>query len=225
MMPFVRQPALGSWWDAKQERLFELLLGGRDVPDGILGWTHEGRTVADWFHSRVRAPGEPKLCAYCDGALRETSVETIDHFFPKHAFPWLALAWENLYPTCERCNEHEKGRQWSCHLIRPDVDLVAHKATSMEAFSRLFDFDPCTGRLRPALEATRKMRARVRLTLRILGLNNAERCHARKRRWLALLNASKTNDEEFILEDAVNGPYRFVAEQFLAAQPTLSRTV
>ncbi|MFO0590834.1 MAG: hypothetical protein U0441_25040 [Polyangiaceae bacterium] len=56
--------------------------------EGILGkyalrqWQFEKRRLADVSHDRVRAGRRPKLCAYCDGDLRVTSAETIDHFLP-----------------------------------------------------------------------------------------------------------------------------------------------
>jgi uncharacterized protein (TIGR02646 family) len=63
-------------------------------------WKHEGRPLKELFHALCRPRSEPSLCAYCDGALRATSGETIDHFLPKGEFPELWLSWHNLFPAC-----------------------------------------------------------------------------------------------------------------------------
>lgn len=213
MMPFVRQPA-PPFWAQKERQLAEALISGQMLPK-VMAWQHEQRSLAAWFHQAVRPPAMPRLCAYCDAALGETSAETVDHFIPQHARPELSLCWENLYPACSRCNQTAKGQKWSCALLRPDVDLVG--ATAWLAFARWFDFDPVSGRLRPAPEGTPRMRARVRLTLRVFQLNTEERCHARRQRWRDLQNARKAQSLADIKQDAAQGPYRFVAEQVLVA--------
>lgn len=58
---------------------------------------------------------------------------------------------------------------------------------------------------------------RVRLTIRVLGLNERTRCNARKNRWQDLRNAAKHPlDEPRLEEMSLRGPYRFVAIYFLA---------
>lgn len=217
MMPLVRQAAPGFWAAREQQLLAALHEAG--ARPRVLAWQHESRSLADWFHASVRDPAQPRLCAYCDGALGETSAETIDHFFPQQRYPELALCWENLYPACHYCNQIAKRSQGSCRLLRPDVDLQGEPA--LQAFLRWFELDPESGRIREAPTATRKMRARVRLTLRVFQLNTPARCQARKMRWRDLLNALKAGDEARIHEDVAQGPYRFVAEQLLAARPAL----
>ena len=216
MMPFERQSPPAFWAD-KERQLGDKLRTrqpGHAIPD-VLAWQHDSRSLAAWFHEQVRPASQPRLCAYCDERLGVTSPETVDHFIPQHAHPELALCWQNLYPACAFCNQTAKGTKWSCHLLRPDVDLCG--ATAHEAFSTWFDFDPDSGRLCPAPEASRRMRARVRLTLRVFALNTPARCQARRMRWRSLQYAVRAGQAADIQEDAQQGPYRFVAERYLAA--------
>jgi len=48
-----------------------------------LAWRRGKRTLAEHFHSEVRAPREPARCAYCDGRLGVESRRTVDHFVPE----------------------------------------------------------------------------------------------------------------------------------------------
>jgi uncharacterized protein (TIGR02646 family) len=200
--PFDRQPAPPFW--ASRERRF--LEGTRAAKDALHTLQHERRSLAAWFHELVRPASDPRLCAYCDGPLAETSPQTIDHFIPEHADRTLGLAWTNLFPACACCNSTHKGKRWSCRLVRPDRDPV----------DRWILFDVETGRVLPAPEIDRRTRARVRLTLGVLGLNTVDRCKARRRLWKSLENAFKTPpDRDALREHAEHGPYRFVAALFM----------
>ncbi len=166
MNSFQRRQVPG-FWTAKEAEW----IARRSRSDHPLRLRHDKRELADWFHELCRAEGEPHLCAYCDGALTIASQETIDHFYPVHAAPWLALAWDNLFPACNRCNSTNKGKRHSCWVLRPDVDPV----------EELFDFELDTGRLRASPSATARDRVRVRITIHVFGLNDPDRCQARRR--------------------------------------------
>jgi uncharacterized protein (TIGR02646 family) len=217
MMPMRRQPAPAAWAD--KERSYLAKLGKLSGKTALHGWQHESQKLAHWFHAEVRPSGEPSLCSYCDGQLDETSPKTIDHFLPEESFPELGLSWHNLYPACYSCNTLHKRTQWSCSLLRPDADLVSldEDPSFLAVFKKWFDFEPMTGALSPAPGAPRTMRARVRLTIRVLGLNERTRCNARKNRWQDLRNAVKHPlDNPRLEEMTLRGPYRFVAIYFLA---------
>lgn len=178
-----------------------------------LGWKHERQSLRRWFHQLCRADGGPQLCVYCDGPLNVTSRKTVDHFFPWWQFPELAIDWHNLYPACDLCNEGYKGEQWSCALLRPDLDPVED----------WFDIDMRSGKLRanPAIQDI-TIRARVRLTIRVFGLNETERCTARLQVLSAMRDAWKPDADSdgqrnrpAIVERAKNGPHRIVAVRFL----------
>ncbi|HSN97353.1 MAG TPA: hypothetical protein VLS89_03610, partial [Candidatus Nanopelagicales bacterium] len=81
MTPLDRQPE-PPFWAPREARYLE---GSRSAKQALHGLQHERRSLADWFHERVRPAGEAQLCAYCDGLLEETSPRTIDHFIPEHA--------------------------------------------------------------------------------------------------------------------------------------------
>lgn len=59
-----------------------------------------------------------RLCPYCQQSLAVTIYRdrkskalrpTLDHFYPKHKFPYLALSLYNLVPSCYSCNSSLKG--------------------------------------------------------------------------------------------------------------------
>jgi uncharacterized protein (TIGR02646 family) len=157
----------------------------------------------------VRPRNDPHSCAYCDGPLTVESAETIDHFVPQSRCRELALAWENLYPACSRCNTVEKRARAACWLLRPDVDPV----------DEWIDYDEQTGRLGVAPEVTdRVTRLRVRRTLRVFGLNTTERNENRRRLYRMLGTAWRAGDNEYLARAVSEGPYRFVAKRFLASK-------
>jgi uncharacterized protein (TIGR02646 family) len=171
--------------------------------DALHGWRHEGRPIAQAFHRAVRADDEPLLCAYCDGELRATSPETIDHFLPtvlarRLGLFELDLSWMNLFPACVECNSTHKRDRWSPLLLRPDADAV-------DAY---FAFNALTGALYASPEAPRIARTRVRRTIRILGLNTEFRCQARLRLLRRLQRAEALGDRETLAELSQGGPYR-----------------
>ena len=147
------------------------------------------------------------VCAYCDGSLKLTSPNTIDHFLPRDEFEWLTLEWGNLYPACTLCNSTYKGAQFSCRLLRPDVDPV----------DEWFHFDAITGALRPTRSLDRRSRARVRMTIRVFNLNETDRCEGRLRVLSAVRDAYRLRGRATAEAYATQGPYRFVARRFLKA--------
>ncbi len=203
MRRFARQ-AEPSFWGVYERRWLYETTGPTVKP---LTWERGKRTLAEWFHKLVRTGDEARGCAYCDGPLRLESPETIDHFLPQARCRQLALAWANLYPACVQCNSTFKGKRASCALARPDVDPV----------ETWFDFDELTGRIEPSPELDRRTRARVRLTIRVFGLNAVERCKGRQRLVRTLNNALLAHDFDLIREEAKVGPYRFVTRKFLLA--------
>lgn len=59
-----------------------------------------------------------RLCPYCQLSLAVTIYRdrkekalrpTLDHFYPKHLYPYLALSLFNLVPSCYACNSSLKG--------------------------------------------------------------------------------------------------------------------
>jgi uncharacterized protein (TIGR02646 family) len=211
--PFARLPA-PELWAAKEKQWLSGEVDWTRVDP--LAWETKGRSLRELFHQHCRSESEPLLCAYCDGDLRVTSGDTIDHFVPKAEFPELRLSWHNLFPACHLCNSRYKREQWSCALVRPDTDPV----------DAWFDVDLETGAVRasPEIEDA-TIRARIRLTIVVLRLNTPDRCKARHDVVRACRNAwkreasTREHDRPTVHERAMQGPYRFVARRFLDAVP------
>lgn len=220
MKAFPREPRPAYWfwrevrwslklrrWASKPQR------APSDAPpkakeDALWSWQHKRLTLAERFHVEVLPADAPRLCAYCDGTLEETSPGTIDHFVPEKLCPKLGVSWENLFPCCTLCNSTHKRDQWSDELLRPDRDPV----------ERFFDFDSDTGQLRPAPELDAADKKRAEITIEIMGLNSGGRPRARWRRWRDMANAWETMDLESLTESVQYGPYRFVAERLRDAK-------
>lgn len=216
MTPFNRLPA-PEFWTAKEKQWMSGEVDWTKIDP--LAWEHKGHPLRELFHQDCRAESEPKLCAYCDGDLRSTSGDTIDHFAPKSEFPELRLSWHNLFPACHLCNSVYKRDQWSCAIVRPDTDPV----------DAWFDVDLETGVLRPSPDVDDPIiRARVRLTIVVLRLNTPDRCKSRRDIVRACRNAwkreaaTREHDRPTVYERAALGPYRFVARRFLDAVPPSS---
>jgi uncharacterized protein (TIGR02646 family) len=215
--PFPRQERPTFW--AEKERAWPE--GLAVDPDAELRWpVHEHRSLAWWFHERVRPRREPRLCAYCDGELGVTSPPSIDHFVPVSRDRTLALAWENLYPTCTSCNTSYKRDRWVPEMVRPDVDPVAGW------FSLNW-----RGELSPngALDASTCRR--ITRTIEVLGLNAKPRCVARRQvvtLALSLHEALRTGPParrlstlKRLMKLLRGGPYRFAVRRVVtdAAEP------
>ncbi len=69
---------------------------GRKIP-------YTARTLVDWLGISV--------CPYCNrnfiyNAGKKRSSE-LDHFYPKDVYPWLAVSFYNLIPSCKVCNQEK----------------------------------------------------------------------------------------------------------------------
>ncbi len=200
-----RQTAPAFWADKEQQ----FLDGNQDAGIALRQWSKDGKTLARWFHEGVRPNGEPSNCAYCDGPLGETSSETIDHFVPWHIGRVFGLDWKNLFPACQACNTDFKGKRWWCELLRPDLDPVED----------WIEFEPNSGRLSPAPDLDFHTRVRIRVTIRVFGLNEPVRCTARRRIWKSIQNAAKKPaDHESLETYSKEGPYRLVSRLFIKSQ-------
>lgn len=97
-------------------------------------------------------------CAYCECRLSEESkyVE-VEHFFCKGLYARQVVEWENLLPSCKRCNGAKSGHDVGVEpIVNPYIDDPADHLTF-----RLYQ-------LRPASD-------KGRATLEVLDLNDSER--------------------------------------------------
>jgi uncharacterized protein (TIGR02646 family) len=82
-------------------------------------------------------------CAFCETVLgRESKYMEVEHFYCKDEFPNLVAAWDNLLPSCRRCNGSKSNHNvsvepivnpygcdprehfaFTCYRIRPKTDV------------------------------------------------------------------------------------------------------
>ncbi|MEH6940151.1 hypothetical protein V7056_20240, partial [Bacillus sp. JJ664] len=82
-------------------------------------------------------------CAYCESRLISVSYGDIEHFRPKTAltkddgtncleypgYYWLAMVWDNLLLSCEKCNRTFKGNQFPLTNYNKRKKNQTHKIT------------------------------------------------------------------------------------------------
>jgi 5-methylcytosine-specific restriction endonuclease McrA len=82
------------------------------------------RTYKGWSAYRLCQKSKYLLCPYCQQNFAFTIVgenggsfrPTLDHFFPKAEYPYLALSLYNLVPACQVCNSSLKGSKNFFHF-------------------------------------------------------------------------------------------------------------
>lgn len=77
-------------------------------------------------HSEIKALLIPKLdtkCAFCESIPNESGYIEIEHFFPKAIYPDKTYVWENLLPSCKRCNLKKLSLDTVKYpIVKPDKD-------------------------------------------------------------------------------------------------------
>ena len=100
----------------------------QEVCDELTKMYVENRDKDVWNCSKVKQPLKDALlgmtcgkCAYCECQLDiESKDVTIDHFLPKSNYPNMVLQWENLLPSCLRCNRDKND--YSEKIVDPCID-------------------------------------------------------------------------------------------------------
>ncbi|WP_170047333.1 hypothetical protein [Pseudomonas sp. WS 5071] len=71
------------------------------------------KSTASWNAYKLCMTSKYTMCPYCQQSLAVTIYRdkknkalrpTLDHFYPKHKYPYLALSLYNLVPSCHPCN-------------------------------------------------------------------------------------------------------------------------
>lgn len=61
-----------------------------------------------WNRKQIKTPlleSSNDKCAYCESDLtKPVAFMEVEHFFPKSLYPKLVVDWDNLLPSCKRCN-------------------------------------------------------------------------------------------------------------------------
>jgi hypothetical protein len=99
--------------------------------------------------------------------------------------------------------------------LEPLLGLLGQDAHLLDAW---IDFHEETGRVVPLPELDRATRARVRLVIFALRLNDGRRRQARRRLLRMLQRAWKIGDLRSVKEALAQGPYRFIGRKFLASK-------
>jgi hypothetical protein len=96
-----------------------------------------------WFNSL-----NLKTCPYCNRnwishVTNENGIVKhyfdIDHYFPKYEYPWFALSFYNLIPSCTICNQRIKGKK--------KLNLLDHLHPYLDDFDELVKFNVPTNSL------------------------------------------------------------------------------
>ena len=62
-------------------------------------------------------------CAFCECRPGESSNIEVEHFQPKSIYPELAFAWDNLLPSCRKCNESKSDFDTRIYpIINPAIE-------------------------------------------------------------------------------------------------------
>lgn len=102
-----------------------------------------------WNSPKIKKPLKKALlemshnkCSYCECRLEmESKDATIDHFLPKSTHEDLVVEWENLFPSCLRCNRKKCDNEEK--LINPCEDTPSEFiALSEKQPFRLKGIDP-----------------------------------------------------------------------------------
>ncbi len=110
-------------------------------------------------------------CAFCEGILRLTSSDEIEHYHAKTVRPELVFDWPNLFPACGICNRSKGDLDHQGRLLKPDTENP----------ELLLWLNPDTGELQPhpALDAEPEQARRVKETIEAYGLQRGALCAQR----------------------------------------------
>jgi uncharacterized protein (TIGR02646 family) len=115
-------------------------------------------------------------CSFCDSyPVAKTSKETIEHYYPKAEYPLQAYDWDNLFYSCDKCQE-ESNKISFVKTLKPDeFDYF---------FDKYFYFDLSSGEIK-VLEHLKVQSPtdynNAKLFLERYGINSPTRNQSRQR--------------------------------------------
>lgn len=100
----------------------------QEVREELTKLYSENRYKDVWNSPKIKKPLKDALlemshckCVYCECMLNiESKDVTIDHFLPKSTNPAKVVEWENLFPSCLRCNREK--RDYEEKIVNPCKD-------------------------------------------------------------------------------------------------------
>jgi hypothetical protein len=138
------------------------------------------KSTKDWSAYALCKSSKYRLCPYCQQALAVTIYRdrdakairpTLDHFYAKHVYPYLALSLFNLIPSCHTCNSSLKGQ--IDFYLRPHL----HPYEDAEVVRYTFD-------IHSYLERRRLGGASTQPTIKILSLRRKEDLYKQTKRFI-----------------------------------------
>lgn len=82
--------------------------------------------AARYKHPEIKdllIPTEDTKCAFCESFPNESGFVEVEHFLPKSIYPDKAYSWENLLPSCKRCNLQKLSLDTGIFpIVKPDID-------------------------------------------------------------------------------------------------------
>lgn len=115
------------------------------------------KSAKGWNAYALCKSSKYRMCPYCQQALAVTIYRdrddkalrpTLDHFYAKHAYPYLALSLYNLVPCCHTCNSSLKG--FADFYRRPHL----HPYEDKEVIRHSFDIQSYLERRKLGVENT-----------------------------------------------------------------------
>ncbi|MFB6330614.1 HNH endonuclease [Acinetobacter variabilis] len=95
-----------------------------------------GKSV--WNNKQIKQPlmeSSSNKCAYCESDLSKPGAYMeVEHFLPKSKHPSLVVKWENLLPSCKRCNGLKSDYDVSLNPIINPYDKDPTKELTFDTF-------------------------------------------------------------------------------------------
>jgi hypothetical protein len=143
---------------------------------------------AVYSHDAVKAAlraDQPKKCAFCESAFSHVGYGDVEHYRPKAGFRqresvplgrpgyyWLAYAWDNLFLSCQLCNQQFKRNLFPLRVQKDRALTHRHDVGKEEPLL----VSPSDGPERhiafvEEMATPRKRSVRGRVTIEVFGLN------------------------------------------------------
>lgn len=180
-----------------------------------------GKQIPWATQTAVRVLRDPLLaisrgkCAFCEGVLRLTSHDEIEHYHAKTIRPDLVFEWQNLFPACGICNRSKGDLDHQGRLLKPDVENP----------ELVLWLHPDSGELQPHPALDDAHAQRVRETIAAYNLQRGTLCAERintmrfVKRWLTRaageVSASAECKEEWQYLIRPSTPWKFVIRHVL----------
>lgn len=159
------RPDAPEWLLANYEKWGKQYADKRENPKkrNDFVWAKYNKTPVNQLLYPIFVAATKKHCCYCDGYPMGARISNkIEHFRPSSKFPLLAYLWENLFLSCENCNNN-KLNFFDERLLKPDAPNYR--------FNYYFLFDRHTGMIKPNPRRSPEDQKRAEITITTFGFN------------------------------------------------------